>query len=82
LPRTATVERGYTLRVCQQPTGSGRPRCGDRERPFPRKPTRDKRRDMPPAVPRRPQPAATQRIEGRRQVTAVLTPKREVEYDR
>jgi hypothetical protein len=54
----------------------------DREQPFPQKPTRDKLRDTPPAVPRRPDPAATQRIGAQRQVTAVLTPNREVECDR
>jgi hypothetical protein len=82
LPRTTTVGCGHILRVCQQPTGNGRPRCGDREQPFPQKPTRGKRRDTPPAVPRRPEPAATPRIGTRRQVTAVLTPRREVECDR
>ncbi len=82
LPRTITVGCGHTLRVCQLPTGNGRPRGGDREQPSPQKPTRDKRRDTPPAVPRRPQPAATQRIGARRQVTAVLTPKRDMERDR
>ena len=47
LPRTTTVGRGHTLRVGQQPTGNQRAGCGDREQPFPRKPTRGKRRDTP-----------------------------------
>ncbi len=49
---------GQTLRVGQQLTGNGRPRCGDREQPFPQKPTRDiaqKRRQQSPGVRSRPQ---------------------------
>jgi hypothetical protein len=80
-PRPATVGRRHTLRVCQQPAGNGRPRDGDREQPFLRKRTCDKRPDTLPAVLRRRQPVATQRIEPRWQVTAVLTPKK-VECDR
>jgi hypothetical protein len=73
--RTAIVERGPTLQVCQYPMGNRRPRHGDRERPFPRKPIPDKRPDTPPAVPRRPPPIATQQLRARRQVIAAFSPK-------
>jgi hypothetical protein len=82
LPRIATVGRGHTLRVCQQSTGNGRPRCGDRERPFPQKPTRDKRPDTPPAVPPASAAGRNPVDRGAVEVAAVLIPNREVECDR
>lgn len=80
-PQTTTVGRGLTRRVCQQPTGSQKPRYGDHERPFPPKPTRDRRPDTLPAAPRRQSPTTTQQPGARRQVIAVVTPQ-EVECDR
>jgi hypothetical protein len=59
-PRTTTAMPGRTLRVCWQPTGNTRARCGNHKHPFPQKPTRDKHPGTPPAVPRGPQPTATQ----------------------
>jgi hypothetical protein len=73
LPLTATVGRGHILRVCQLPVSNRRSRCGDRERSFLRKPTRGKRPDTPPAIPRRRQPTATQQLRARRQMIVVLT---------
>jgi hypothetical protein len=73
LSRATTVGCGHTLRVCQLPRGNRRPQCGDRERSFPRKPTRGKRPDTPPAIPRRPQPTATQQSPGAAQMIMVLT---------
>jgi len=68
LPRTTIVGRGHTLRVGQQSTGNKRARCGDRERSFPRKPTRGKHPDTPavPGVRSRPQPSSPDAAAGDR----------------
>ncbi len=82
LSRAATVGRGHILQVCQLPTGNRRPPCGDRERSFPRKPTRGERPDTPPAIPRRPQPTAPQEPRTQRQMIVAVIPHKEVECDR
>jgi hypothetical protein len=78
-PRINTIPWRQTRRVA---TGNGRPRCGDREQPFPPQPTRDKRRHTPLAVPRCPQPATTQQRATQRRVITVLTRKSDVNCGR
>jgi hypothetical protein len=82
LPLTATVGRGHVLQVYKLLTGNRWPQCGDREQPFPRKPTRGKRPDTPPAIPPRPQSTATQQPRKQRQMVVVLIPHKAVKCDR
>jgi len=72
-PWTSTSYRGEW--VSHLAADTGLPLCGDRERPFPRKPTPGKRPDMPPAARRRLQPTTTR--QQMRRPAAVLPWKRE-----